>query len=458
MAVTYTFSTQSGSIPLAQLDANFATPITIGNTSVQLGNTITTLNNITLANTTISSGNVTLTNVSVTTANVTTANITNAVIGTANVTTANITSGVIATANITTGNVGTLTLTNALGTASGGTGLTSFTSGGVVYASSGSALSTGSALTFNGTNFGIGTSSPSYKLDVVTAGTSGARVTTAEYGQFVVTDGTRGVYIQNYTGLGSIGTSSNNALAFAINSVEKMRLDSSGNLGIATSPSAWGSSYRSLQITDYGTSLSALNGGGGATALNHNIYNNGTNWTYIGSFAAIQMQMDGNGGCIWNTAPSGTAGTSASLTTVMSLSNTGNLTVPAMYSTTVTTPRNVFIDSTGKMGGISSTRASKTNISQLDTASWIYELNPVTFNYLKKDEEGEYLEEFEEEQQFGLIAEEVELVKPELCIYTDDKVSGIHYDRMIAPLIKAIQELKASNDALTARVAQLEAK
>ena len=363
MAVTYTFSTQSGSIPLAQLDANFATPITIGNTSVQLGNTITTLNNITLANTTISSGNVTLTNVSVTTANVTTANITNAVIGTANVTTANITSGVIATANITTGNVGTLTLTNALGTASGGTGLTSFTSGGVVYASSTSALSTGSALTFNGTNLGVGTSSPSYKLDITTAGTSGARVTTAEYGQFVVTDGTRSVYIQNYAGLGSIGTSSNNALGFSIDSVEKMRLDTSGNL-----------------------------------------------------------------------------------------------TVPAMYSTTVTTPRNVFIDSTGKMGGISSTRASKTNISQLDTASWIYELNPVTFNYLKKDEEGEYLEEFEEEQQFGLIAEEVELVKPELCIYTDDKVSGIHYDRMIAPLIKAIQELKASNDALTARIAQLEAK
>jgi hypothetical protein len=142
----------------------------------------------------------------------------------------------------------------------------------------------------------------------------------------------------------------------------------------------------------------------------------------------------------------------------MRLDSSGDRTVPAMYSTTVTTPRNVFIDSTGKMGGISSTRASKTNISQLDTASWIYELNPVTFNYLKKDEEGEYLEEFEEEQQFGLIAEEVELVKPELCIYTDDKVSGIHYDRMIAPLIKAIQELKASNDALTARIAQLEAK
>ena len=44
----------------------------------------------------------------------------------------------------------------ALPTTSGGTGLTSFTSGGVVYASSTSALTTGSALVFDGTNLGIG--------------------------------------------------------------------------------------------------------------------------------------------------------------------------------------------------------------------------------------------------------------------------------------------------------------
>jgi len=55
MAVPYTFASATGSIPLSQLDTNFATAIVIGNTSVYLGNTITTLNNITLANATISS-------------------------------------------------------------------------------------------------------------------------------------------------------------------------------------------------------------------------------------------------------------------------------------------------------------------------------------------------------------------------------------------------------------------
>jgi hypothetical protein len=640
MAVTYTFSTQSGSIPLAQLDANFATPITIGNTSVQLGNTITTLNNITLANTTITGGNVTLTNVSITTANVTTANITNAVIGTANVTTANITSGVIATANITTGNVGTLTLTNALGTASGGTGLSSFTSGGVVYASSSSALTTGSSLTFDGTlltntvsdagtalklagttgkvrvrpyvdstygvvfestnaaesaylpmsfygtniytnpdtaaiwriggseqmrltstGLGIGTSSPGDKLVAsggihstgnVSSLASGQSIFMAAYttyGRIEARDWTGAAWLPiaiapngGNVGIGTTsparkldvaatmriadgssvewgGTSlyiagTSNTLLFATSSSEKMRLDSSGNLGIGTS-----SPGVKLDVSDTSAQIRATSSTG--TNICFGSYNNtggslrvgiesssggsllsgsaaysgiiGTTGAYplaFGTSATQRMELDASGNLGIGTSSPGQklhvagnirttnsliedSGTNVNFGTIaagylaflsgsgaerMRLDASGNLTVPAMYSTTVTTPRNVFIDSTGKMGGISSTRASKTNISQLDTASWIYELNPVTFNYLKKDEEGEYLEEFEEEQQFGLIAEEVELVKPELCIYTDDKVSGIHYDRMIAPLIKAIQELKASNDALTARIAQLEAK
>lgn len=64
MAVPYTFATATGSLPLSQLDANFATGIVIGNTTVALGDTITTINNLTLANVTVTSAsfsNVTLT-------------------------------------------------------------------------------------------------------------------------------------------------------------------------------------------------------------------------------------------------------------------------------------------------------------------------------------------------------------------------------------------------------------
>jgi hypothetical protein len=62
----------------------------------------------------------------------------------------------------------------ALPTTSGGTGLTSFTSGGVVYASSSSALATGSALTFDGTNLGVGAN--------ITASSSGAPALTVGTG------------------------------------------------------------------------------------------------------------------------------------------------------------------------------------------------------------------------------------------------------------------------------------
>ena len=55
MPVPNTFANATTSIPLSQLDANFATPITLGNTAIQLGNTVTTLNNMSFANVTITS-------------------------------------------------------------------------------------------------------------------------------------------------------------------------------------------------------------------------------------------------------------------------------------------------------------------------------------------------------------------------------------------------------------------
>ena len=65
------------------------------------------------------------------------------------------------------GKVGLTThVSGTLPVANGGTNLTSFTANGVVYASSTSVLATGSALVFDGTNMGIGPTSPATKLDV----------------------------------------------------------------------------------------------------------------------------------------------------------------------------------------------------------------------------------------------------------------------------------------------------
>lgn len=51
MAVPNIFAAASAAIPLSQLDQNFATAITLGNTAVYLGNTTTSLGNVTLTNT-----------------------------------------------------------------------------------------------------------------------------------------------------------------------------------------------------------------------------------------------------------------------------------------------------------------------------------------------------------------------------------------------------------------------
>jgi len=56
MGVPYTFATATTSIPLSELDANFNTPVTIGTSTVGLGNTITSISNLTLTNVTIVSG------------------------------------------------------------------------------------------------------------------------------------------------------------------------------------------------------------------------------------------------------------------------------------------------------------------------------------------------------------------------------------------------------------------
>jgi hypothetical protein len=76
-------------------------------------------------------------------------------------------------------------------------------------------------------NVGIGTSSPATKLDVVSAGTTPTIIQTR--------NGTTSVYLDANNGYSYLNTFTNHPMLFGTNNAERMRIDSSGNVGIGTS-------------------------------------------------------------------------------------------------------------------------------------------------------------------------------------------------------------------------------
>lgn len=132
----------------------------------------------------------------------------------------------------------------------------------------------------------------------------------------------------------------------------------------------------------------------------------------------------------------------------------GAITAVGVYNNNVgATNRDVFVDNTGLIGYVSSIRASKTNIVAITDTSWIYDLQPVSFNYRKRDEEGAYTEEPEQSLEYGLIAEDVEIINPELVFYDETlkgpELRGVSYSKLIIPMLAELQ-------ALRSRVAELE--
>jgi hypothetical protein len=130
----------------------------------------------------------------------------------------------------------------------------------------------------------------------------------------------------------------------------------------------------------------------------------------------LQEAANTSGGrLVFSTSASG----SGSPTPRLTIKNDGSVIWGDVYNDTVgASPRDLHIDNTGLMGYVSSIRASKTNIFSIDNPDfWLYQLNPVSFNRRKKDSEDSYSDETHAELEYGLIAEEVEEVAPDLCFY-----------------------------------------
>jgi hypothetical protein len=98
----------------------------------------------------------------------------------------------------------------------------------------------------------------------------------------------------------------------------------------------------------------------------------------------------------------------------------------------------VVVDSAGQLGTISSSRRTKTDIADLgDAASRIHGLRPVSFRYKTAFTDGS------SPVQYGLIAEEVEGVLPELVAYgADGEPETVMYHVLPTMLLAEVQRLE----------------
>ena len=162
-------------------------------------------------------------------------------------------------------------------TTAGGTGLTAFTNGGIVYASSTSALATGSALVFDGTILGVGTTYSTYPLALKTS--------TAGSGIAVVADAAQ----PNYAGISFL--QSNGSSQWGNISVEQtdLRFYTGTTEGFRlTSTSLYTASTINVGI---GTSspLAKLNASGGTTIASLTDWNSKANTVFTLANAAIRV-------------------------------------------------------------------------------------------------------------------------------------------------------------------------
>ena len=218
-----------------------------------------------------------------------------------------------------TATTGAITVAGTLNVANGGTGQTSFTAGTVLYGNGTSGISASSNLFFDGTNsrLGIGTNSPSYRLDVRVTGTGNVANFQSDSGPNIRFTGTEtsGRTYQVGEGLVTAGSFS---IYDSTGSAERLVINSSGNLGLGVTPPSNSTTVGIFVNGENNLIGSTTNG----ASYGANIYRNSGVWKYTTSSTASLYQQFA-GVHYWYTGASGTAGNAVSFTQAMTLFASG---------------------------------------------------------------------------------------------------------------------------------------
>lgn len=326
---------------------------------------------------------------------------------------------------------------------------------------------------------GIGTTSPSNILDIVSASNPTIRIT----------DTTNNCYTElNATDtVGYVGTASNHAFAFTTNNTERMRIDSSGNLGVGTSSpntriqSTVGSNGSGavvgLRLQNVGTSA----GDGAKILFTAGTSTNGAGISSTGvALDSADLRFDTGGsnermrilsdGAVIVGATSNPGGGFSQFVVsgpdTVAINNTvsGTGSTTAVYfKRNATGTGTISVTGSNTAYNTSSDYRLKENIAPMTGAlAKVAQLKPVTYKWKLDSSDGE-----------GFIAHELAEVCPHAVSGEKDavdedgnpKYQGIDTSFLVATLTAAIQELKAINDtqaetinALTARIVALESK
>jgi len=246
--------------------------------------------------------------------------------------------------------------------------------------------------------------------------------------------------------LNNTGGSNNTATgSFALQS------NTTGNLNTATGLSTLFSNTTGIGNTAVGGGALVLNTTGagntaiGRGALSSNTTGNGN--IAVGSSAGHDLITGDHNIVIGN--PSAVAGESNTMRIGGSISQTRAFIAGIRGVATGNNDAvNVVIDSDGQLGTVSSSRRFKKEIKPMDTASEaILALMPVTFHY-KSDKTNR--------SEFGLIAEEVAEINPDLVVRDENgEIYTVRYEAVNAMLLNEFLKEHRKNEEQQATIARL---